>query len=226
MPTRLLHRLGSRPAVLVLIGLFGLLGGPGIAQAQPPTAGQQPIEFQFPNATFSSILTGTFSGQASLTGGYTPTTNTLSRLSGDFDTPLRDFHLRVEPTGTVQASTTQVPGTWFEPPPPGCVPVPPAPFCQPISHQFTASVQSWTVPVEVRFGAYRGLGTLSWQVATCTGGDCPPPNSFSTPQLGQSASLFARVTSAQDAGFLTLTSGGFPPFPGPIPGPVLGSTSP
>jgi hypothetical protein len=120
-----------------------------------PAAGQKAIEFTFPNASFGSILTGSFSDEATVTGRFNPSRNALTRLNGDLDTPLRDFHLQVDPTGLVQATTTQVPGTWFEPPPPGCVPVLPAPFCPPTSYQFTASRQNWTVPVDVRFGVYR-----------------------------------------------------------------------
>jgi hypothetical protein len=79
----------------------------GQALAAPAT---QTISINFTYVSFSSILGGQISGNASVSGGVSDAG--LSGLRGDVNLPLRDTRLSIEPTGTLVLQGEQLNVQW------------------------------------------------------------------------------------------------------------------
>ncbi len=183
MKTQSLSKIAVTVVTLVLVGLTA---GASVARASPD---QQQIYFRFSTATFGSILGGQVSGQADLSGPI-GADQSLSRLDGTLNFPLKDKRLTVSATGPTQYSTFSYQQQWFEW---VC-----NPDCSYVVHTYTVTNESWTAPMKIRFAAMDGNGNLAWSSNHCTG-ECPPWF-FS----GGSSSLNGTVVGAQDAGFLSM----------------------
>lgn len=155
----------------------------------------QSISVYFGYVSFSSILGGQISGNASVSGDLSD--GVLSSLRGSANLPLRDAKLSIDPTGTLILSTEQMNVQWnrytcgqF-----GCI----------YEYGFsTFERQFGTGPVDIRLGQLRGTGTLSLATnATCVA-SCPPPGANWYAPTGF-ANLYGAVIGNSDAGTVQMS---------------------
>ena len=169
------------------LGLVLALSLTTTALAAPAT---QTIGISFTYVSFSSILGGQISGNASVSGDISDAG--LSGLRGDVNLPLRDTRLTIEPTGTLVLRGEPMNVQWnrsscnqF-----GCF----------YEYGFsTFERQVGAGPVEIRLGQLRGTGTLSLATSSACVASCPPPGAYWYAPTGY-ANLSGAVIGHGDAG--------------------------
>ena len=169
------------------LGLVLTLALTTTALAAPAT---QTISINFSYVSFSSILGGAISGNASVSGDVSDAG--LSVLRGDVNLPLRDTKLWIDPTGTLALQNEQLNVQWnrvtcdqF-----GCF----------YEYGFSAFERQFGAgPVEIRLGQLRGTGTLSLATNAVCVASCPPPGSFYFAPTGY-VNLYGAVIGHDDAG--------------------------
>jgi hypothetical protein len=155
-----------RSALASVLGLVLTLAFTTTALAAPSN---QTISVYFSQVSFSSILGGQISGNASVSGDISDAG--LSGLRGTANLPIRDSKLWIDPTGTLALQSEQLNVGWnrvtcnqF-----GC-------FYEYGMSTFERKFGSG--PVDIRLGQLRGTGTLSLGTnATCVA-SCPPPGAY------------------------------------------------
>lgn len=172
--------------------VLALLLTTSIAAAAPSAS--QDITINFTWLQYSSLLGGSMTGSAVVTG--TVTDGQLSRLRGTANLPLRDSSLTIDPVAALPYATRQLNVQWsrWE--------------CGPFTCTFTSGVsifeqQFGEGPVEIRFGQLRGDGRLLLATTPTCVADCPPPGSFYwIPGPFAVSTLNGGVVSSQDGGTL------------------------
>jgi len=158
-----------------------------------PTA-TQTVSIYFYNVSFSSILGGQISGNASVEGDLSDAG--LSGLRGTVNLPLRDTRLSIDPVGTLILQSEQLNVQWnrtscnqF-----GC-------FYEYGFSTFERRLGSG--PVDIRFGQLRGTGTLSLATNAACVASCPPPGSYWYAPTGWT-SVYGAVIGSSDAGNISM----------------------
>jgi len=155
-----------RSALASVLGLVLMLAFTTNALAAPSN---QTIRVFFGQVSFSSILGGQISGNASVSGDISDAG--LSGLRGTVNLPLRDSKLSINPIGTLLFQSEQLNVQWNRS------------YCNQFGCFYeygfsTFERQSGAGPVEIRLGQLRGTGTLSLATnATCVAA-CPPPGAY------------------------------------------------
>lgn len=179
--------------VVAVLSVSQQLQGSGVVEA----ALGRSISFAFDFVGFNSYSGGSLLGSASVSGRINDDQTELSRLVGKLSFPLKDYNLEVDPSGSLE-STTSGPFSdgWAE-------------FNSECSclifHTYTWMYSNSAVPVNVQSQALKGSGTLYWETRTCVSGTCPPPG-WLNPGMSQ---LAADVASTHEAGNLIMV--GSPP---------------
>jgi len=158
-----------------------------------PTANQS-VSIYFSYVSFSSILGGQISGNASVEGDLSDAG--LSGLRGTVNLPLRDTRLSIDPIGTLVLQSEQLNVQWnrttcnqF-----GCF----------YEYGFsTFERQFGSGPVDIRFGQLRGTGTLSLATNAACVASCPPPGAYWYAPTGGS-NLYGAVVGNSDAGNVSM----------------------
>jgi len=169
------------------LGLVLTLALTTTALAAPAT---ETLSINFSYVTFSSILGGQLSGNASVTGELSDAG--LSGLRGTVNLPLRDSKLWIDPTGTLVLQNEQLNVQWnrytcnqF-----GCV----------YEYGFSTFERRFGAgPVDIRFGQLRGTGTLSLATNAACVASCPPPGAYWYAPTGY-VNLYGAVIGNSDAG--------------------------
>ncbi|HEV8656812.1 MAG TPA: hypothetical protein VGR85_15000 [Candidatus Limnocylindria bacterium] len=178
-----------------VLGLVLTLALSTTAFAAPST---QTISVYFSYVTFSSILGGQISGNASVSGDLSDAG--LSGLRGIANLPLRDSKLWIEPTGAFVLNTEQMNVQWNRY------------TCDPFvgcTYEYGYSTferTSGAGPVDIRLGQLRGTGTLSLATNSACVASCPPPGSYWYAPTGY-ANLNGAVIGNSDAGTLWMSGG-------------------
>jgi hypothetical protein len=146
------------------------------------------------NLSFSSILGGSISGPAALSGGIS--SSQLGILRGSANFPLRDEKLSVAPSTFIAATTDRISVGWsrFI----GCDPYLGCTYENGVS---VFERTSGTGPVEIRLGTLKGNGTLSFATNPTCVATCPPPGAYWYAPSGF-WQLQGAVLGSQDAGNL------------------------
>lgn len=178
----------------LLASLFGLVLTLALTTTAVAAPATQTISINFSYVSFSSILGGQISGNASVSGNVSDAG--LSGLRGTANLPLRDSKLWIDPTGTVVLQSEQMNVQWnrstcnqF-----GCF----------YEYGFSTFERRFGAgPVEIRLGQLRGTGTLSLGTnATCVA-SCPPPGSYWYAPTGF-VNLNGAVIGNDDAGHVQM----------------------
>jgi hypothetical protein len=156
----------------------------------------QTISVNFSYVSFSSILGGQISGNASVSGNISDAG--LSGLRGTANLPLRDAKLSVDPTGTFLLQNEQLNIQWsrvtcnqF-----GCV----------YEYGFSQFERRFgTGPVDIRLGQLRGTGTLSLATNAVCVASCAPPGAYYYYTPTGFANLNGAVIGNDDAGTLNMS---------------------
>ena len=180
-----------RSLLASVLGLVLTLAFTTSALAAPAT---ETVSAYFGYVSFSSILGGQVTGNASVSGDLSDAG--LSGLRGTANLPLRDAKLSIDPTGMLVVNTEQLSVGWNR-------------FtCNPFSCVFESGIstfqrRSGAGGVDIRLGQLRGTGTLSLATnATCVA-SCPPPGSWYWVPSGYS-NLNGAVIGNGEAGFLQM----------------------
>ena len=154
----------------------------------------QTVGIYFSSVSFSSILGGQITGNASVEGDLSDTG--LSGLRGTVNLPLRDTRLSIDPIGTLVFQHEQLNVQWNRS------------YCDQFGCYYENGLSTFerrygSGPVDIRFGQLRGTGTLSLATnATCVA-SCPPPGSWWYAPTGGS-SVNGTVIGNSDAGYLSM----------------------
>jgi hypothetical protein len=154
----------------------------------------QTITVNFGYVSFSSILGGQISGNASVSGDISDAG--LSGLRGTVNLPLRDSKLSIDPTSTLVLQSEQLNVQWNRV------------TCNQLGCFYeygfsTFERRSGAGAVDIRLGQLRGTGTLSLATNAACVASCPPPGAWYYAPTG-SANLNGAVIGNSDAGTLNM----------------------
>ncbi len=179
----------------LLASVLGLVLTLALTTTALAASSNQTISVYFSYVSFSSILGGQISGNASVSGDLSD--GVLSGLRGTVNLPLRDSKLSIDPTGTLILSTEQMNVQWnrytcgqFG--------------CTYESGYSTFERTSGVGPVDIRLGQLRGTGTLSLATNAACVASCPPPGAYWYAPTGF-ANLSGAVIGNSDAGTVQMS---------------------
>ena len=180
-----------KSALASALGLVLTLAFTTSALAAPAT---QTISINFSSVSYSSILGGQITGNASVSGDLFDAA--LSGLRGSANLPLRDAKLWIDPTGTLVLQREQLNVQWNRV------------TCNPLGCFFEFGIssyerQSGSGPVDIRLGQLRGTGTLSLATNAVCVASCPPPGAFAFAPTGH-VNLSGAVIGNDDAGHVQM----------------------